>query len=76
MTRESCRQHGKPYLVIDAAVMTEEAAAEVVLRVVEAHRIGVLNVAGPRASGWAAGSEYAERVTLKLLKKSGGSAGA
>ena len=41
LTREWCRQHGKPHLVVDAAVMTEEGAAEVVLRFVAAHRIAV-----------------------------------
>ena len=67
LTRELCRQHGKPHLVVDAAVMTEEGAAEVVLRFVEAHRIAVLNVAGPRASGWAAGEGFAWRVMGAVL---------
>ena len=76
LTWELCRRCGKPHLVIDAAVTTVEAAAEEVVRFILDARIGVLNVSGPRASGWAAGSAYAERVTVVLLKKRDGSAGA
>ena len=48
--------------------MTEEGAAEVVLPFVEAHRIAVLNVAGPRASGWAAGEGFARGVLARVLQ--------
>jgi hypothetical protein len=69
LTLTFCRQLGKPYLTIDASDVREEEAAEAVLRFVEAHRIAVLNVAGPRASGWREGSDYAERVIRELFKR-------
>jgi len=68
LTREGCRQHCKPQLVIDAAVMTEKEAAEEVRRFIDVHRIAVLNVAGPRASGWAAGEGFARQVLERALK--------
>jgi len=48
--------------------MTEEAAAEAVLKFVHAQQIAVLNVAGPRASGWATGEGFARGVMEYVLK--------
>ena len=67
LTAELCRQHGKPSLVIDAAAKTAEEAIGEVLHFVEAHTIQVLNVAGPRLSGWPAGEGFARDVIGGLL---------
>jgi hypothetical protein len=63
-----CRKHGKPHRVIDAVGVSEEEAAEEVLRFVDAYRIAVLNVAGPRASGWGRGEGFARGVLAAVLK--------
>jgi hypothetical protein len=67
LTLVLCRQQGKPVLVIDAAHTTESEAAPQIADFVEQCSIRTLNVAGPRASGWAQGHEYAEGTTRGLL---------
>jgi len=67
LTWMQCRRHAKPHLVIDAAVTTVEAAAEEVVQFIDARRIAVLNVAGPRASGWAAGEAFARGAIGRVL---------
>jgi Circularly permutated YpsA SLOG family len=49
--------------------MRKEEAAQALLRFLEAHRIGVLNVAGPRASGWPAGEGFARGVLGTVLER-------
>lgn len=71
LTLQCCRRHGKPSLVIDAGDVPAQPAVEAVLRFVEAHRIAVLNVAGPRASGWGAGEGFARDVIGAVLKGAG-----
>lgn len=56
-----------PLLTIDAAVMTAAQTDEAVLGFVEAHRIDVLNVAGPRSSSWPAGEGFARRAIAGFL---------
>ena len=51
LTQRSCEQWDKPCLVVDAAITSVEAAVRETLAFIEEHRIGVLNVAGPRGSG-------------------------
>jgi hypothetical protein len=48
LTRELAERHRKPLLVVDLANAPDPTAA---LRWIEAERIAVLNVAGPRESG-------------------------
>lgn len=67
LTRTFCHQSGKPLLVIDAARTAESDAAAQIARFVEQHLIRVLNVAGPRASGWPQAHEYAERTISALF---------
>ena len=67
LTLACCRQCGKPSLVIDARDAPARPAAEAVRRFVEAHRIAVLNVAGPRFSGWPAGEGFARDVIEAVL---------
>jgi hypothetical protein len=75
LTAAICRQLGRPCLVIDAGMLSAEDAAAHARRFLTRHRVRVLNVAGPRASGWPGGHEYAREVVGSLLRAtSGGSA--
>jgi hypothetical protein len=53
------KREGKPRVVIDASKISESAAAAEIARFVEEHEIRVLNVAGPRLSGWRQGYTFA-----------------
>lgn len=68
LTLTFCQEHAKPHLVIDAAAEAQEQAAQEVLHFVESSGIAVLNVAGPRASGCAAGEGFARGVMEQVLK--------
>lgn len=63
LTRNLCALLKRPYILINAQEMPEPlGAAEAVVKFIEEHRIATLNVAGPRASGWAEGYRYALAV--------------
>ena len=51
LTVDLCRRSGRPCLVIDAELATATEAAVLVAVFLLRHRVAVLNVAGPRASG-------------------------
>jgi hypothetical protein len=70
LTRNLCALEKKPFIVLDARQFPESAAAESAIRFVEQNAIAVLNVAGPRRSGWAEGYGYAEAVLEALLRRS------
>jgi hypothetical protein len=61
----------KPCLVIDAAATSSPEAAREVLRFLQmpARQCPVLNVAGPRASGWPEGAAYARAVVLAVIQE-------
>jgi len=63
LTRNLCALLNRPYILINARKMPDasEAAAEV-LKFIERSEIHVLNVAGPRASGWPGGYHFAVDV--------------
>ncbi len=67
LTLTFCEQHGKPVLVIDATKTAESEAPAQIVQFVERSSFGVLNVAGPRASGWPQAHEYAQRTVETLL---------
>jgi len=67
LTLVFCQQHGKPVLVIDATKTAESDVAAKIAQIVEEHSVGLLNVAGPRASGWPHAHEYARRTICALL---------
>jgi hypothetical protein len=50
LTRDSCVSEKKPFVVLDAKLISESAAAAAIVRFIEENEIQVLNVAGPRAS--------------------------
>jgi hypothetical protein len=63
----ACQAHGKPCELIDAAAIPPGDAAARIASFVAAHRISVLNVAGPRASKWPGGRDYACDAITALL---------
>jgi hypothetical protein len=68
LTREFCRSEMKAHILLDARRVSVEAAVLAMLNFVDDHRIDVLNVAGPRASGWKQGYEYAFGVLSGFVK--------
>jgi hypothetical protein len=75
LTAAICRQLGRPCLIINAEILSAEDAAAQARRFLTRHGVRVLNVAGPRESGWPGGHEYARKVVRALLRaRSGGSA--
>jgi len=55
LTRDSCVREKKSFVVLDAKLISESAAAAAIVRFVDENEIQVLNVAGPRLSGWRRG---------------------
>jgi hypothetical protein len=71
LTRDSCVREKKPFVVLDAEQITESAAAAAIVRFVDENEIQVLNVAGPRASGWVAGYRFALDVVTGVIRDVG-----
>jgi hypothetical protein len=69
LTRICCQDASKPLLIVDRTKTSEAAAAPAIVEFVQANSIGVLNVAGPRSSGWAEGFEFALEVISRILEK-------
>jgi hypothetical protein len=61
------RQLKKPHLVIDASITTAREAAILIAVFLLRHRIGVLNIAGPRASGQPGIYAFVVEVLMHLL---------
>jgi Circularly permutated YpsA SLOG family len=68
LTRDFCQQHAKPHLVIDASLRTESIAAIEIANFIRKHGIGVLNVAGARASDWRQAHQFAYQALFELLR--------
>src|SRR6476646_140854 len=66
-TADLCAQHRKPLLLIDGSRGPAEAA-EQLAAFVRQNRIEILNVAGPRASEWPQGYEFAAETLTKFLQ--------
>jgi hypothetical protein len=61
----------RPYVLINAAETQDPiAAAEAILKFIEDNAIEVLNVAGPRASGWVAGYAFAIKIVAEMIRRS------
>ena len=69
MTLNLCKREGKPHVVIDASKISESAAADAIARFVDEHDIHVLNVAGPRLSGWPQGHGFAVGTVAEVVKR-------
>ncbi|MEA3410095.1 MAG: putative molybdenum carrier protein [Pseudomonadota bacterium] len=63
LTAECCRRADRPCLQLDMAALAEEKAVDLLHDFVAGRSIRVLNVAGPRASGWS----DAYRVTRGVI---------
>jgi len=75
LTLNLCKREGKPHVVIDANMASEATAATEIARFVEEHDIHVLNIAGPRLSGWAQGYRYAVETVRELIMRCRGNLG-
>jgi putative molybdenum carrier protein len=69
LTRNLCVSERKAYVLVDAQRLSIAGAVLAVLGFIDDNRIDVLNVAGPRASGWSQGYDYAFNVVSGLLKE-------
>jgi hypothetical protein len=58
-TVQCCFAQKRPYQLIDAAKVSSEAAARLIVNFVNEHKIDILNVAGPRESEWQEGYNLA-----------------
>jgi hypothetical protein len=67
LTAHTCDAMDRPCLVVDASRCGVPETVEQVRRFLARHRIGVLNVAGPRESGWPGAGEYARLIIRRLL---------
>ena len=67
-TVQFCTEQKRPHILIDAAKMSAEGAANLILDLVREHKIDILNVAGPRQSEWPGGYDYAFRVMDMFLR--------
>jgi hypothetical protein len=67
LTRDMCVLEKKPFIVLDATQISAERAVNAIGRFIEENEIQTLNVAGPRASGWAEGYGFALAVVTGVL---------
>ena len=69
LTRNLCALLNRPYVLINGKEMSDpNVAALTILKFIEENNIGALNVAGPRASGWEAGYDFALRVIGQVIE--------
>jgi hypothetical protein len=66
-TMVHCVEHGKPFELIDATHTAPRDAALRLTDFIERYRVSVLNIAGPRASKWTGGYQYAHSTLRHLL---------
>lgn len=59
LTQKLCVREKKPLVVVDSTLMKPLRAADAIMQFVHQNRIAVLNVAGPRLSGWPKGYIFA-----------------
>jgi Circularly permutated YpsA SLOG family len=57
-----CIEQRQPHELIDSTNVSTEKAAQVIANFVRENKIDILNVAGPRASEWPEGYDYAFRT--------------
>ncbi|MGZ5005072.1 MAG: YpsA SLOG family protein [Chthoniobacterales bacterium] len=68
-TARFCAEKQKPCELIDAGEVSLDEAAEKLSEFVRERNIRVLNVAGPRASEWSDGYDFASEALRKFLQK-------
>jgi hypothetical protein len=62
-----CVEQRRPHELIDAGNVSTEKAAQLIADFVRENKIDILNVAGPRASEWPEGYDYAYRTLDSFL---------
>jgi Circularly permutated YpsA SLOG family/Glycosyl transferase family 2 len=68
-TADFCAKIGKPLCVIDASRVSPTEAAEQLQDFVRAQSISLLNIAGPRASQWREGYDFARQTLTQFLSE-------
>jgi len=68
LTRNLGALEKKPYVSFDAERLSVAEAVQAVKIFIEDHRIRVLNVAGPRASGWPEGHQFSFDVVGGVIE--------
>jgi len=61
-TLHFCVEQPRPHELIDASKVSTEKAAQLIADFVRENKIDILNVAGPRATEWPEGYDYASRA--------------
>lgn len=64
-----CERHGRPNVLIDASELSRDQAVNALVAFMTCNALGVLNVAGPRASKWPKAFDYAMAVVTAALKR-------
>jgi hypothetical protein len=67
LAQKLCIRENKPVVALDAEVMTKLRAAGAIAKFIEERGISVLNVAGPRLSGWPGGYKFALGVVGAVI---------
>jgi Circularly permutated YpsA SLOG family len=67
LTQKICVRGKKPFIALDAQTSTKLRAAGAIAQFAEEHNIQVLNVAGPRLSGWPGGYRFALGVVGAVI---------
>jgi hypothetical protein len=68
LTRNLCALLKRPYVLVNARRLAEAEAIAAVVAFVREHAIRTLNVAGPRASGWPRGHDFAFAVISGVVQ--------
>ena len=68
LTWEFCVRQHKPFVSIDAAEVSAQRGADLLGVFIDENAIRVLNVAGPRDSGWQGACAYATELIRQFLK--------
>jgi hypothetical protein len=68
LTLEFCVKQQKPFELIDAAEVSAQRAADLLQEFIEKNAVRVLNVAGPRESGWPGACAYTTALIRLFLK--------
>lgn len=67
LTLEFCVEQHKPFVLIDAAAVSAQRATDLLADFIEKNAIRVLNVAGPRESGWHGACGYTTDLIRRFL---------
>src|SRR6202000_1156335 len=68
LTRNLCALLNRPYILISARKMPDPmVAAAAMLKFIEENKIAVLNVSGPRLTGWTAGYRFTFDVISAVI---------